>query len=198
MTQQVFKFEERHDYLPENFLISSSNSEAYDAARSFTEKAYAINIYGAESSGKTYLAHIAYETAKGKTVHIIENLDESADEKDLFHLLNYAKEHGKFVFITSKIPASEIKFKLPDLTSRLAAINSVGIEAPDDQLIYMLFARFFAAKQLKVSDDVISYLAARSPRNFKEMKDIVEKADKLALASKKNISISLIKQIVGQ
>jgi chromosomal replication initiation ATPase DnaA len=197
MIQQVFRFEERHDYLPENFLISSSNSTAYDAARTFTERNYALNIYGPESSGKTYLAHIAYGAAKGKTVHIVENIDETADEKDLFHLLNYAKEHGKFVLITSFIPVAEISFKLPDLSSRLAAINSIGIEEPDDGLIYMLFARLFAAKQLKVSDEVINYLAARSPRNFKAVKDLVSKVDSMSLASKKNITINLIKQIVS-
>lgn len=196
MIQEIFRFEERHDYLPENFLVSASNQAAYDAALGFTSKGYALNIYGPESSGKTYLAHIAYEAAKGKTVHIVEDVDVSTDEKDLFHLLNYAKEHGKFVLITSLVPVSEIPFKLPDLTSRLAAIHSIGIEQPDDQLIYMLFARLFAAKQLKVSDDVISYLSARSPRNFKALKDIVEKIDSLSLSSKKNITVNLIKQIM--
>ena len=198
MSQQVFKFEERHDYLPENFLISASNSAAYDAARSFTENNYALNIYGATSSGKTHLAHIAYDAAKEKTLHIVEDLDESSDEKDLFHLLNYAREHGKFVLITSLVPAGELKFKLPDLTSRLAAINTVGIEQPDDNLVYMLFARLFAAKQIKVSDDAINYLAARSPRNFSEMRKIAEEIDRLSLAAKKNVSINLIKQVIGQ
>ena len=196
MTQQTFKFEERHDYLPENFLVSGSNSAAYDAARSFTNKYYALNIYGPASSGKTYLAHIACDAAKGKTIHVVEDADKEADEKDFFHLLNYAKEHGKFVLITSSIPVSKVAFKLPDLTSRLAAINSVGIDHPDDQLVYMLLARFFTAKQLKVSDDVLNYIAARSPRNFTEMKDIVEKIDNLALAAKKNITISLAKQVL--
>ena len=180
-----------------NFLTSGSNFAAYEAAKSFTAKSYALNIYGPVSSGKTYLAHIAHDAAANKILHIVEDIDASSNEQQLLHLLNSAKEHGEFIFITSAAPLAALGFKLPDLTSRLAAINSVGIEEPDDQLIYMLFARLFAARQLKVSDEVINYLAARSPRNFEAVKDIVAKIDRLALASKKNISINLIKQILG-
>jgi chromosomal replication initiation ATPase DnaA len=61
----------------------------------------------------------------------------------------------------------------------------------------MMFARLFAAKQLKVSDDVIAYLAARSSRNFEEMNDIVQKIDRLSLQEKRNITINLIKKILG-
>lgn len=197
MKQHIFKFEERHDYLPENFLISSSNRAAYDAAENFTKNSYALNIHGPESSGKTYLAHIAALSAAGKKLHIIDELDAQTSEMEVFHLLNFAKENNEYVLITSQKPLAEMEIKLPDLRSRLNAIPSVGIEQPDDRLVYMLFARLFAAKQLKVSDDVISYLASRSPRNFAELNDIVHDIDRLSLVEKRNISISLIRKLLG-
>lgn len=194
MIQQIFKFEERHDYSPANFLVSGSNRAAYEAARNI--KQHALNIHGAASSGKTYLAHIAAENASA-TLHVVDELDAYTNEKELFHLLNSAKEHGEIVLILSKKPLAEMDIKLPDLRSRLNSILSVGIDEPDDELVYMIFARLFAAKQIKVSDDALAYLASRSPRNFAEMDAIVDKLDKLSLTEKKNISISLIKKILG-
>lgn len=194
MNQSVFRFEQYHDYSPENFLISPCNREAYEAVEQFPWSNYALCIYGPQGSGKTYLASIAVNKPH---VTVIEDIDDSEiEERDLLHWLNSIKEDGEFVLITSTRPLKDIGFKLPDLVSRLGAINSIQIDKPDAELFYQLFARYFAARQLKVTDDVISYLSSRVERSFTAATKIVDEIDKMSLEQKRNITIPLVKKIV--
>lgn len=194
MSQSAFQFEEIRDYSPENFLVSPCNQQAYEAITNYPWKSYALSIYGPKGSGKTYLAKILNTI---DCVVLAEDVSLKTNEEDLFHKLNRVKETEGYILLTSEQPLTEIGFKLPDLVSRLSAIDSVKIEAPDSELFYLLFARHFAAKQLKVSDDVINYLATHVERSFTNALDIVNKLDKLSLEQKRNITIPLVKEITG-
>lgn len=195
MTQSIFKFPSVADYSAENFLVSDSNKEAYDYVGSFPWDSYALNIYGAKSCGKTYLAFIVNEISSG-TIEIIDEVESDLGQEDLLHKLNVAKEEGRFVLLTSAKPVTEMGFTLPDLTSRLAAIQSIEIKAPDENLIYMLLARHFNSRQLKISDDVLNFMATRIDRNFPAIYEAVEKIDNLSLQEKRDITIPLIKKVL--
>lgn len=194
MEQATFQFEANHDYSPENFLISDSNRLAYETLRKSPWQSYALNIHGPQGSGKTYLANILNEIAPEAL--IIEDVNESIDEQALFHLLNQVREENKYILLTSEKPLTAYDFKLPDLASRLAAVNSVAIDAPDNNLFYMLFARQFQARQLKVSDEVIAYMANRIERSFEKALEAIEKIDRLSLEQKRNITIPLVKNAI--
>ena len=193
MAQSVFKFEEFPDYSPENFVVASSNSEAFNYIKNFPWKSYALSIYGPQGSGKTYLAHLAASYG----VKIIEDIDEKTDQLELLKLLNSTKESGSYLLITSQIPMKNIGFILPDLTSRLAAIDSIEIKTPDTDLLYLLFARYFAAKQLKVSAEVLNFLSTRIERSFSVATKVVDEIDKLSLEEKRNITIPLVKKLLA-
>ncbi len=193
MSQSVFRFAAIHDYSPENFLVSPSNREAYDYVRNFPWPSYALNIHGPSGSGKTYLANIASRPA----VEILDGVDAAINQQEFLHHLNSAKESEKYILITSNQPLAEIAFTLPDLTSRLAAINSIRINKPDNELFYQLFARNFSARQLKIGDDVISYLSSRVERDFGAAMETVDKIDRLSLEQKRNITVPLVKKILA-
>ncbi|PIR32022.1 MAG: hypothetical protein COV36_05655 [Alphaproteobacteria bacterium CG11_big_fil_rev_8_21_14_0_20_44_7] len=198
MTQAFFDFQHSElDYKDDNFLVSGSNREAYEFINSFPWQFYAANICGEKSCGKSHLAKIATEIAdknSDKDLLIIEDLSEQANEEELFHILNSQKEHGNFVLITSPQPISRIKFKLPDLKSRIAAIPSIEINPPEDELFYMLLARKFFARQLRVSDEVVNYLMNRLERSYLAIDEAIVKLDKLSLQEKRNITIPLVKK----
>ena len=191
MIQAVFKFEDRHDYSLDNFFVADNNREAYDYITQENWPNYAVNIYGPEGSGKTFLSKFADDN-----VTTIEDITNDYDEEKLFHLLNSVKENSGRILLTSEQPLSEINFKLADLKSRLAAILSIKIDRPDNEFFYHLLMRYFAAKQVKVSDDVISYLITRLERSFEAARDVVNKIDRLSLEQKRNITVPLVKQIL--
>ncbi len=193
MSQTVFKFDVNHDYSPENFLVSSSNREAFEHIKSFPWNFYALSIHGPKASGKTYLANIL--AAKSNAI-IIEDINSQTPQVELLHTLNKVKETNGHVLLTSEKPLNKLGFALPDLVSRLSAIVSVHIDKPDAEIFHLLFARYFAARQLKVSDDVIAYLAGRVERSFLGATQAVEKIDKLSLEQKRNITIPLVKQVI--
>ena len=193
MNQSAFTFEEIHDYSPENFLISPANAEAHKYIKAFPWSNYSLSIHGPKGSGKTYLANML---ASNHDVLIIEDIGLNIDQQKLLHQINFAKENGRYILLTSETPLNNIKFTLPDLTSRLSAILSIAISAPDSELFYQLFARYFAARRLKPGDDVINYLATRIERSFAAALDIVAQIEKLSLEQKRNITIPLVKTIL--
>lgn len=193
-SQQVFEFEPEHNYAGENFLVASSNKLAFDAAVKFPWTSYALNIYGENGCGKTHIAQIAASLAD-KKLHILDVNDDIGEEAFL-HQLNRCKEDEEYIIITSRTAIAQQAFALPDLTSRLAAIQSIAIESPSEELFYMLLARQFSARQIVVDDAALNFLTNRLERNFASLVAAVEKIDKLSLQEKRSITIPLIKKII--
>lgn len=73
---------------------------------------------------------------------------------------------------------------LPDLTTRLKAVPSVAIGAPDEGLLSALLLKQFADRQLTVAPEVISYLTKNMERSFKAVSFVVRRADELSLERK--------------
>lgn len=195
MTQSVFEFEPNNDYSPQNFLVSSSNKDAFEIISNKSWNSYAANIFGPAASGKTYLANILL--SKNPDAKIIDDLDSGANEELLLHTLNSCKEEGVKLLITSEQAVAKLDFSLADLTSRLKAVETIEIKEPDQELLYMVLARQFDARQLKVSDDVLNYITTRIERSFEAANNAVEKIDKLSLQEKRNITIPLVKNVIG-
>jgi chromosomal replication initiation ATPase DnaA len=193
-SQQVFAFEPTHNYAGENFLVAPNNREAFNIAITFPWHDYALNIFGENGCGKTHIAQIAKSLTDKKLLIIDE--PEKMDEVELLQKLNIAKEDNSYVLITSDKPLSAKSFSLPDLTSRLAAINSVAIERPTEELFYMLLSRQFTARQIIVDDAVLNFLTNRLERNFSSLIAAVEKIDRLSLQEKRSITIPLVKSVI--
>ena len=101
------------------------------------------------------------------------------------------------MMITMRMPPSQADFVIPDLASRFRAAPSVCIHAPDDMLLASVIIKLFSDRQLSVSNDVISYLLPRMERSFAAARDIVERADKMALAEKRGISVPLMRKVLS-
>ena len=98
--------------------------------------------------------------------------------------------------MTAATPPARWGIALPDLRSRMNATISVRIGPPEDTLIRALLVKMFADRQVQVSSDVITYATSRMERSFSAARQIVDLADRLALATKKKITVPLIKQVL--
>ena len=67
-----------------------------------------------------------------------------ADEAALLHLLNAARDLDHPVLLAARLPPAHWATTLRDLGSRLRAITSVEVEAPDDELLRRLLLRWLA------------------------------------------------------
>jgi len=116
-------------------------------------------------------------------------------ETTLFHLYNLMREQGRTLLLTTRVAPSHAQFALPDLASRLRASPLSSIASPDDTLLTALLVKLFADRQLQIGQDVLSYILPRMERSFAAARDLVEEADRLALAEKRPVSVPLIRRI---
>ena len=110
------------------------------------------------------------------------------DEAALFHLLNLATEQGAAVLLTSRAWPSALPLRLPDLASRLRAMQPVELAEPDDELLRRVLTKLFADRQIEVDPGVIDYAATRMERSLAAAGALVEQLDREALATGRPVS----------
>nr|WP_277346063.1 DnaA/Hda family protein [Sneathiella chinensis] len=132
-----------------------------------------------------------------RTPIVLENVDATTDEEKLFHLYNLVKENSGFMILTSRTGPAQWDLGLPDLKSRMGAIQIVRITEPDDSLFAAVLLKLFTDRQLSVSPDVLQYLIARLERSFGEAQRVVAAIDELSLAEKRKITIPLVRNLLG-
>ena len=216
MQQIAFSLNSSDAYDLNEYIISSSNKEAYDTLQNWP-KNWGIRPYektlilqGTKSSGKTFLSKKWAEKSGAlfiKKTHeltenilehynafIIEDFDSSWSEEKLLHHFNMIHENGKYLLITTtNLPET----KLPDLDSRIKSCNKINIGMPDDELIKMLIFKLFSNYSIIISNEVIAYLLKNLPREFPEIIKSVEELNNFALEHKRKITIPLVKEVLA-
>jgi chromosomal replication initiation ATPase DnaA len=215
-TQSTFSFSKSEAFAREDYIISPGNRYATSLIHEWPQwKGQITLLYGPKASGKTHLAHIWSEHACAKELSsrelyrhsaldlvqththlLIENIENIHDETVLFHLFNAVRETAKATLLmTAKEHPSRLNIRLPDLYSRLISAQLAALELPDETMLYTLFAKHFSDRQLKVSSDVMLYLASRCERSYNSVALLVAQLDLLALTCKRNITIPFIRDM---
>lgn len=214
MQQYIFPLSNQLKYHPDEFVVSASNRLAYNALQNWQNSfgvspyKFTLLIKGASSSGKTYLTKIwknlanAYiikdiffdeETLEKYNTFIIEDI-ENWQEHILFHLFNLINEKQKYLLLTSLDKPHN--FTLPDLSSRIKSVLNITINSPDDELIKILIFKHFSTSSVNISQIIIDFLLINLPREYAKIINILEDINRFALASKRKITIPLIKQVL--
>jgi chromosomal replication initiation ATPase DnaA len=173
----------------------------------------ALALHGATGSGKTHLAHIWAVQAGARLVGpadltegavdglarqplVLDDADDGADPVALFHLINLMRERGHGLLLTGSLPPAQWPYTLPDLMSRLKAMPSAGIAAPDDALLAAVLVKLFSDRQLHVGEDVVRYLVPRIERSFHAARHWVATLDATALAEGRAVTVALARRML--
>ena len=119
-------------------------------------------------------------------------------ERGLFNLFNNLIENNKSLVVTSARSPSGNAIQLPDLKSRLASGVTYHLKYLGED------ERMFALKQranirgFELSNEVLDYLARHVGRDMHTLFDWLERMDEATLVSKKKITVSLIKDMLGE
>ncbi len=170
--QLAFALDHAERFGREDLLESPSN----DAALTLIERwpdwpARIMLLVGPEGCGKSHLAAIWAELSGARFVAaralsgaglpaalatgalVVEDLEPGRfDERALFHLINMVREEGAYVLATARTAPAGWSLKVPDLASRLRAIPTVEVAAPDDALLRAVIVKLFADRQLAVDE----------------------------------------------
>ncbi len=217
-TQLTFGFPHEPTTSRDDFVVGRANAEAIALVEAMPDwPLRGVLLVGAEGSGKSHLVSIwsgfpgaAVIAAKDLTDEDVDRLtaggavavedlhDGPVEERALFHLLNLAYERDARVLLTTRLPIAELGLTLPDLVSRLRAMQLVALGAPDDDLLRRLLSKLFADRQVEVEPGVIAYVATRIERSFASANRIVVALDQAALAGQRGVTRRLAAAVLGE
>jgi chromosomal replication initiation ATPase DnaA len=199
----------------EDFLRGPSNAAALTLVERWPDwPDRIVALIGPEGAGKSHLAAIWAETAGARVLaakllpHIdlpaafvtgalvLEDLEFAGlDERVLFHFLNLAREQGAFVLITSRSPLPTFPVTIRDLASRMRALPSVALAAPEDALLRALIVKLAADRQLAVDEALVNYLVNRIERSFAAAHAAVARLDEEAMRQHRPVTRALAAEL---
>ena len=201
----------------EDYLTGESNKAALGLIERWPDwPDRALALVGPEGAGKSHLAAIWAEIAGARRVSaralgetnligalatgalVIEDAPARLDERALFHLLNLIREEEAYLLITARVAPARWSVALPDLASRLRAVPTVALSAPDDALLRAVLVKLFADRQLGVDSSLVSYLTTRIERSFAAARAAVETLDREALRMQRPVTRALAAELLRE
>ena len=215
--QQIIKFDHEKNMTNEDFYLSKSNKHIFELLNNWPkwEKNF-LNINGEKFSGKSHLVNIFIKKFKGIRfdahelddsklkeikIHqniILENLDNTIDEKLFYTLFNMIDLDNKYLIVTSYKSIVDIEFKLNDLNSRAKNFLLQSIEKPDDDLVFALLVKNLSDRQISIEKKLINYVIKRIDRSYSKIFEFIYKIDEMSLKKKKSINLKIIKDVLGE
>jgi chromosomal replication initiation ATPase DnaA len=207
VTQLVLPLETRSASGRADFIVAPGNQQAVAFIDSWPNwSAPAAALYGPPASGKSHLAAVWAERAGAAILNadalegvipdgplVVENIGARLAEAPLFALL----ERGAPLLLTAQTPPAAWPAVLPDLKSRANALLAFALWAPDDALLTGLALKLFADRQVQVPEVVVARMILNLERSPAAIRDFVARADAAALAAKRPITLSLIKDLLA-
>jgi len=198
--QLALALDHPESFAREDFISGPGNAAAMALIDSWPDwPSRAIALIGPEGSGKTHSATIWASAAGARVVSadkvgafdvpgmlatgalVIEDAGAATDERALFHLMNLAREEQAFLLFTARSAPSAWQISTPDVVSRLRAMPTAQLQAPDDAMLRGVMVKLAADRQLVLDDGVVSYLASRIERSFAAARAAVVALDQEAL-----------------
>ena len=214
MKQQAIKFEFREAKNRENYIVGDSNINAIKWIDKYPHwKSSGLIIEGPKSSGKSHLVKVwqiksncnIFESEKVNNEEInandnknlaIENLENIKNYEFFLHLINFKKEKKLKYLLTTSQSIASLNISLSDINSRLLELPKVKITLPSDDLLKGLIIKLLKDKGIIITTKLLDYVITRIERSYEAVNLFIEDLNKISLEKKKNISISLIKEVI--
>ena len=219
-SQLPLSFEHRPSLSGEDFIIAPCNAEAMQWIDQWPKWSGPIlALSGPQGCGKSHLISVFANKTKpqvilpdkletilnmainGQSNFVMDNAESvinSQSEEIFFHLINVLQGSEGRLLMASRAPPARWRIHLPDLASRLRAIQVVAITRPDDKLVASLLVKFFSDRQLRIDLDVIDYLVPRIDRSFDSIYEQVKYIDSRALMCKRKITIPFVREVLDE
>ncbi len=219
MNQQIlFSSADQSQQTFENFY-PAENQNLVDAIKSLlsSKEFGCLYLYGQNGSGKTHLlnaiCHLANDaqyfdferqtTRIDKLVNLefpqllvldnLQNID--AQQSTLMLIYETLKQNSGKLFIASTLPPKALNLTLNDLESRLLAGQVFELKILNDQEKAKALKYRAGLRGFELSDEVLTYIINRYPRDFKTLFGLLDKFDDASLSSQRRVTVPFIKQL---
>ncbi len=200
----------------EDFLVAACNEGAVAWIDRWPDwPGGALALFGASGSGKSHLAEVwrarnggtlvdsthltvdAVPGLAGQGAIVLDHAEQIIDMRALLHLINLLRQDGGYLLCLSTRAPGHWSISLPDLRSRLNAMQSVGIAEPDDHLLGAVMVKMLSDRQLRPPPEVINFLVARIERSFAAARAIVVALDSLAAGELRPLNLALARKALA-
>ena len=214
MKQQAIRFEFRKAYNRGDYIVGNSNIDAVKWIDTYPKWKYrGIIIEGPNSSGKSHLVRVwqkksncnifnydqvnkeEINTKENKNI-AIENIEKIINYEFFLHLINYKKEKKLNFLLTSRTSILELNINLNDLKSRLLEMPKVRISFPTDEILKGLILKLLKDNGGDIDSKLLNFIIMRIERSYEGVYNFIQKLNKVSLEKKKNISMSIIKEVL--
>ena len=206
LNQLLLELDYKTNFNEHDFYLSKSNSNAFNLINRWPDwEKKILNISGEKFSGKSHLANIFKLKSKAFLIKgnkidnsifkslklyesiIIDDFEECNEEEILYSIFNLIDQDSKYLLINSLKPINEIKYRLPDLTSRSKNCLYAEIENPDDELLFAIILKNFSDRQIKIEKKIINFIISRVDRSYRKIDEFIYKVDELSLKKKNQL-----------
>jgi chromosomal replication initiation ATPase DnaA len=213
--QLLLALNHAESFAREDFLLGPSNMTALALIERWPDwPDRIVALIGPEGSGKSHLAAIWAEQAGARSLSarslshldlpaafatgalVVEDLaPDGFDERALFHLINLAREEAAYVLMTARTAPTNLGVDIRDLASRLRAVPSVALAAPDDALLRAVMVKLAVDRQLTLDEPLVEYLANRIERSFAAARSAIARLDEEAMRQKRPVTRALASEL---
>lgn len=215
--QTTLDFPTPDNHARRRFIIGACNAMAADWIDRWPEwpgMIRALIIHGPRCSGKTHLASIWSESNAATTLthlkdgidhvnpanhYVLDGIAPNANWPDdmLFLVLTrFTGAEGSLLLLADQSPAS-MPWKLADVTSRLAVMNTAQITTPDDAMLHDLLQKLADDKGLALDEDIIAYMVKRMERGYETAVQTIQALDEMSITEKKKVNLAMARKILN-
>lgn len=182
-------------------------------------------LWGAAAVGKTHLLHATCQLQSGRVGYLplsdlltdsdpqgvltsqepldllaLDDLDPWLDdlerERALQGVYQAQVNHGGKLLVTSQQAPSAMRMQLPDLASRLRALNCYQVQPLGDISKKRLLQERAKERGLIVADNVLDFWLSRGDRNLESLLDQLRIVCDVALRQQRRITVPLLKDVL--
>lgn len=128
----------------------------------------------------------------------IQELSSPGTQNAFFHIFNHLHQSGKQLIFTSDRPPVELQNFEERLLSRLKWGFSVELQVPDFATRLAMLRSRCIREGVKLSDDVLIYLATRIKTNFRELEGALISLIAHATLLHSEVTVDLAEQVTGK
>ncbi|KZX78035.1 hypothetical protein A3715_29095 [Oleiphilus sp. HI0009] len=176
-------------------------SAAYSVAKEKGMNAYFVCGQDVRQtmSGEEFLGYL--EFLKEFNFLVVDGIEWFSGDSDfefaLFSLFNHFRDAGNTLVVSACDVPGHLSFSLKDLVSRLSSGMTQKIEVLSDFEKKAAISQYAEQRGISLSDDVLSYIYARSSRSLGALLEVLDKLDHAQLLEKRSITVPFVKKVLG-
>jgi DnaA family protein len=132
----------------------------------------------------------------------LDALDRVSDDADwnaaIFRLYTLMQDAPGRLYVASTAPPASLRFRLPDLRSRLLAAPVYQLhELDEDGQVAALELRA-SRRGLELSREAAAWLVHRMPRDMHSLCGVLDRLDEAALAAQRRLTVPFLRQVLEE